>query len=504
MKNRCSAGRCPGRKPSRAAHVKRKENDRTLTSNDLRYPDRLLSPGARVVRLGSAVVATLVAIFVLRGVSAGRRPNVLLVTLDTVRADRTGPYGYTKRATTPFLDALARRAMVFDGAVTSTPFTTPTHASFLTGRGPLQHGVLLNAMFLPAETTTKGVAAAFRSAGYRTGGFVSSVIVSSRFGFQAGFDHYDDSLDVSLKGKNAFWEKRLGIDKIDRDGSATVDRALAWIREPNPLPWFAWVHLFDAHEPYVVPSPFDRAFEAPGAPLPPGPALTSLRYDQEILYVDSLCRRLVAGATKDRPDTLVVLVSDHGEGLGDRGELNHGKELFSETTRLFLVVAGRDIPSGRTALPASPESLGRALLEIAGRGSSWKGLPSFADTSKDQVLLGLLPAPWPGEPRPEDGTRPTVRVGLRAGALRLLGEASVDQEKRQLDISRESRWQLYDLSTDPGETRDLAPERPGVVLDLQRRLASRLEEGGWAVATSLGAPRDESATKALRALGYLN
>ncbi|HYU25232.1 MAG TPA: sulfatase, partial [Thermoanaerobaculia bacterium] len=224
------------------------------------------------------------------------RYNVLLITLDTFRADRPAPK----------LDGV-----VFANADSPVPLTLPAHSSLLSGVRPSQHGLRNNgAGSFPADRET--LATILSKNGYRTGAFVSSFVLDHRFGLNRGFDVYDDEVERDPTDATA-------AEEAERRGGATVDRALAWLKRGDARPFFAWVHLYDAHAPYAPPEPYPQT------------------YDGEVAYVDAQVARLLGAI--DRKSTIVAIVGDHGEGLGDHGELTHGLLLYEPTLHVPLIVA---------------------------------------------------------------------------------------------------------------------------------------------------------------------
>ena len=238
-------------------------------------------------------------------------PNVLIVTLDTTRADRIGAYGYAKAAT-PHLDALAARGTTFERAFASAPMTLPSHVTLLTGLDPNQHRVHDNGGFV-APPALETLAELLHARSYRTGAFVSSVVLDREFGLDQGFDTYDDATDRDY-GQLSFLHAR-------REAKQTTERALAWLRQSADGPYFAWVHYYDVHLPRHAPPPFDRIGN---------------RYDGSLAYVDSEIGRLLAGAEQASGgrETLIIAVGDHGEGLGDHDEMAHGIVAYDSTLRV--------------------------------------------------------------------------------------------------------------------------------------------------------------------------
>lgn len=249
--------------------------------------------------------------------------NVLLVTLDTVRADRLGCYGY-EQADTPTFDSLAERGVLFDDAVTSVPLTLPSHATILTGLSPRAHGVRENGRYRLSEGHAT-LAGELRAHGYDTAAFVGCFVLDARFGLDLGFDHYD--FEVTPDGN------RPGMpDYNERPASAVTDAAIDWFEardsSGSDAPFFAWVHYFDPHLPYT--SPLERRPRFAGRP-----------YDAEIAFADQELGRLLnrLDETGLGRRTVVVLVGDHGEALGEHGEPTHGMLLYEGTMRVPFIVS---------------------------------------------------------------------------------------------------------------------------------------------------------------------
>jgi arylsulfatase A-like enzyme len=179
-------------------------------------------------------------------------PSVMLVSIDTIRADHIGSYGY-QAAATPVIDALAARGLRFEQAETVTPLTLPAHTSLLSGTFPAFHGVRDNGSFYVGDEMTT-LAEVMKARGYHTGGFVGAYVLDHRWGIAQGFDHYYDDFDLSR------FEMAAGLDAAQRPGREVVDHALAWLAEQGHQPFFAWVHLYDPHSPYVPPEPYRARF----------------------------------------------------------------------------------------------------------------------------------------------------------------------------------------------------------------------------------------------------
>ena len=295
-----------------------------------------------------------------------RPPNLLVVTLDTTRADRLGAYGY-ENAQTPAFDGLAEKGILFEEAFSQIALTGPSHLGLFTGTGPWRHGNLLNAVPLPADRPL--LSETLLGAGYSTGGFVSAYVLNSDFGFDRGFQVYDDVGGVEaplLPRLRAVWERRTNPHGVvERRGDRTVDLALNWLDgQESSRPWMLWVHLFDAHGPYEPPAPYDTAFytgdprseehtsmdQVEGVADYLKESLVGIRdvdwvlaqYDGEIAFADLQLQRLLDAveARGETQDTLVVVTADHGESLGDNGIwFDHGDDLYQASTQVPLVMS---------------------------------------------------------------------------------------------------------------------------------------------------------------------
>ncbi len=311
---------------------------------------RATRSGAPDPRAGWARRLPLLALLAAACGSAGRdagpaRPSVLVVTLDTTRADRLSPYG-ARFAVTPAYDRLAAEGVTFLRAYSTCPLTIPSHATILTGRVPPRHGVRDNGDFNLGDDQVT-LAECFHAAGWATAAFTAAFPTQRRWGFGQGFDLYHDPLERPPDRLDWRDERRAG---------EVVDDAIATLAD-LPGPVFAWVHLFDAHAPYDPPEPFRSAF--PGAP-----------YDGEIAYAAHEVGRLLEAWDAARPRSLVVLTADHGEGLGDGGEETHGFLLHDGTIRVPLVVRARGLPGfpagTRVEDPVGHPDIAPTVLAAAG------------------------------------------------------------------------------------------------------------------------------------------
>lgn len=422
----------------------------------------------------------LIAGLALAGLACGRGeppPDVLLVTIDTLRADRLGAYG-DPEAKTPALDRLASRGARFERVSAVTPITLPSHATILTGRYPAAHGVRNNATFvLPPEETT--LAEVFRESGWRTAAFVGAYVLSRPFGLDQGFETYDDRFEGEGAVPPPPAAAARGAKPSERRASAVTDAALAWYRSLDRTERaFVWVHYYDPHADYDPPEPFRSSL--------------SDRYRGEIAYTDHEIGRLLEGLEREgrRKRTLVVVTSDHGEAFGEHGETQHGLFVYEPTIRVPLLVAleGR-VPPG-TVVPQEV-----SLADVAPTVASLAGVRLPAAQGRD-----LAPAVIDGiAVEPGDGILIENRLPrLEFGWSELVALRRGDQK-----YIRAPRPELYDLRSDPEEARNLSASRPeetdAAREALERRVAAIEAEAGEAAAR----PIDDEALERLRSLGYV-
>jgi arylsulfatase A-like enzyme/Flp pilus assembly protein TadD len=395
--------------------------------------------------------------------------NVLLVSIDTLRADHLSAYGFP-RLTTPHLDAVAREGVLFGNVHTTVPMTLPAHVSMLTGTLPPTHGLRDNLQNrLPEASLT--LAEMLKAQGFATGAVVSSFVLHRRFGTSQGFDSYDDQLDAAHK---------IG-DLAERKGDETTRLATKWLEEHKARPFFFFLHLYDPHDPYEPPEPF--ASEWSGHP-----------YQGEIAFADHC-----VGQVLDRlrqlglyDHTLVVITGDHGEMLGEHGELNHGFFIYEGGLRVPLVVRVPGAATGprRVELPVSLIDIVPTILSLVG-----------AEVPKE--VQGVDLSPWLAGRGSGGGARPlyaeTVTPTRYYGANSLLG-IIVDGWK-YIDTTRP---ELYDLRNDPAEAVNLLAREPARADAMARSLASILAAAGRAPGPAPErAALDEASRQRLAALGYL-
>ncbi len=341
--------------------------------------------------------------------------NVLMITVDTLRADALGSYGNT-RAVTPWMDRLAAEGVRFENARAHNVVTLPTHASILTGLYPQEHGVRDNSGFrLPEELPT--LATILRKEGYRTGAFVSAFPLDSRFGLDQGFEVYEDNF-VGSERRPAFFE-------VERAGPETVALARSWIEANDDRPWFCWVHLYEPHFPYDPPEPLKSRF-------------SDDLYLGDVAAVDEALAPLLEPLLKraNSSQTLVVLTSDHGEALGEHGEATHGIFAYESTLRVPLVLYQGDLFEPRVVLdPVRHIDLLPTILDAL-------GLP-VAEGSSGRSLLPVVFGQV-AEEAPSTYFE-SLSPQLNRGWAPLYGIVDGDMKYIELPIP-----ELYDLEADPG------------------------------------------------------
>ena len=393
-----------------------------------------------------------------RSAAPGPR-NLLLLTLDTTRADRIGCYG-GPAGITPHLDGLAARGARFESAIAPMALTRPSHATILTGRLPHHHGVWSNGPYR-LDDSVPTLATRLGASGFSTAAVVSSFVLSRSFGLAQGFERFDDRTPETTEG---------GPEK---NADEVVAQARAWsgeLREPFCL----WLHFFDPHDPYRPPEPYASRFA--GRP-----------YEGEIARMDAAIGEVLSllEARGSLGSTLVVAAGDHGEGLGEHGEGTHGYYLYDSTVRVPLIVAGPGVAPGRVV----PETVTLAdlmptLLEAFGQGPAPDGLDGAS------LWGGLTGGKYTEHPAVLETRTLQHQFGWAP-------QSGIRVERWKWILSPEP--ELYDLRNDPGETRNLAPKEPSRAAALEKeraRLIGAVEE----VKVSRLSPEDE---ERLASLGYI-
>ena len=349
-----------------------------------------------------------------------KRPNLILITADTLRADKLSCYG-NDSIDTPHIDRLAASGVLFENAATVTPLTLPAHSSIFTGTYPAYHGVRDNGgYYLGHEQTT--LAEVLEENGWATGAFVGAFVLDSRWGLDQGFDRYFDDFDFSQF-------KELSLSSVERRGDAVLEAALEWMSSVRGRPFFSWIHFFDPHTPYDPPEPYRTRYEE------------SL-YDGEVAFVDDLVGRLMSWVHRAglHEETVVVFVGDHGEGLGQHGESEHGFFVYDSTMRIPFILRSPyyDLEPRRVAAQVSAIDLMPTLLDLLdlSQPSSLQGQSLRALAEGEETDPGLLAYSESYYPRNHYGW--SELRSLRDGELHFISAPEPE---------------LYDVRADPLERR---------------------------------------------------
>jgi arylsulfatase A-like enzyme/tetratricopeptide (TPR) repeat protein len=406
---------------------------------------------------------------------APTRPSVLLISVDTLRADRLGSYGHTG-AQTPVLDRLAAEGVLFSRVTTVAPLTLPAHASLMTGTFPAFHGVRDNGQFYLGDDQVT-LAETLKASGYRTAGFVGAFVLDRRWGIAQGFDTYFDEFDLSR------YQLAAGIDAAQRPANEVVDKAAAWIAQAVDRPFFAWVHLYDPHAPYAAPEPYASRF----------PRDMHGAYDAEVAFTDAQIGRLVDALGDAQSNTLVVVVGDHGESLGQHQEQQHGFFVYDSVSQVPLILVGPGVErSGRIETQISITDVMPTVLDVlrvhtpgvVQGGSHARSVARTGPETRKSLESRAVVESW----------YPRYHYGW--SELRAL------REERYKFISAPRR-ELYDLREDPGELKNIADREPAVTEAMQRELERLTTEHMRGANRAAPQEVDADVEERLRALGYV-
>ena len=428
-------------------------------------------------------VFVLLAASVLTCGSPPSRWNVLLVTIDTTRADHIGCYGHTG-ARTPTIDGLAKRGVLFERALATVPITLPSHSSLMTGRVPPAHGVRDNGLFVLGDEQVT-LAEHLQEAGYRTGAAIGAFPLTAQFGIDQGFEFFDDHLGApyeDLYGQRVLPKERLFFD--ERPASRVNEAAFPWLdagADHKGEPFFLWLHYFDPHHPHEPPAPYDQLF-------------AHELYDGEIAFADE-----ALGAVLDKleqlgveDETIVVVTSDHGEGRGEHDESTHSLLAYQSTLHVPLIMSWPGGPQGRRVTPwVSSVDVVPTVLDLLGLSPpaevQGRTLKSLAESEGSEGR---------GDRRRElyaETLSPRLSRGW--GELRAL---LVDGKK----YIHGPRPELFDLDQDPRELVDLSARQPDLAGAMRERLQEYLDRNANRELDSAVAI-DEETKRRLQALGYL-
>jgi len=395
--------------------------------------------------------------------------NVILITIDTVRADHVGCYG-AKDIQTPTLDALARDGIVFERAISQVPLTWPSHAVILTGLYPFQNGVQ-DFTGQPLDPRFRSVAQTFKEHGYATGAVVSAFVLDRSWGLARGFDFYDDAF-----APEAFMNRDLGL--VDRRAGESVDRAIAWLTKNLRRPLFFWLHLYDPHSPYDPPEPYRSQYRAHP-------------YDGEIAYADHELGRLMAWLKRNQlyDRSLILFLSDHGESLGEHGEQEHGFFVYNPTVHIPLIVkppAGSGFRPGRVSPPVETTAVASTLLRAAGIHDTVQRQfesPSLLDANSQTDGEAYSETFYPFS---SFGWSPLHAL-----------------ETSRYHYIDAPQPELYDLIADPAEKDNLASQQTATLAVLKDKVQGRLRNHPYTPPADSNSGLSPDALDKLRALGYV-
>jgi arylsulfatase A-like enzyme/cytochrome c-type biogenesis protein CcmH/NrfG len=424
------------------------------------------------------VVTALTALCAAAQTPAKPALNVVLITIDTLRADHVGCYGY-KQIKTPNIDGLAADGMRFESAFAVVPVTLPSHSSMLTGTYPMLSGMhdFSGNKLSPLQPT---LASVLKQAGYQTGAVIGAAVLDSRFGLNQGFDFYYDHFDFSRLDE-------ANLDEMERPGNVVADVALDWVAKNSQKKFFLWMHLYDPHFPYHPPEPYSREYAAQP-------------YDGEIAFADEQVGRLLRFLKEKGiyQNTVIVLCGDHGESLGEHGEKTHGFFIYNATMHVPLIIrlpenrlpenaVARTVADPVSLVDLMPTVLGAVGLETPSQLQGRSLLPEIrADrtdrerSNRDRVLYGETFMP---------------RIHFNWSELR-------GSENTKYHFIDAPRPELYDLSKDPGEVHNLFTEKKAVAEEMRAKLVSLIRDysAGKEMAEKTGL--DPALMERLKALGY--
>ena len=396
-------------------------------------------------------------------------PNVVLITIDTLRADHVGCYG-DNQIKTPNIDSLAADGARFERAFAVVPVTLPSHSSMLTGTFPMLSGMhdFSGNKLSPLQPT---IASLLKQAGYQTGAVIASAVLDSRFGLNQGFDFYYDHFDFSRLNE-------ANLDEMERPGNVVADVTLDWLAKNSQKKFFLWMHLYDPHFPYNPPEPYRKEYAAQP-------------YDGEIAFADEQVGRLLRFLKEKGlyQNTLIVLAGDHGESLGEHREKTHGFFIYNATMHVPLIIrlpenafAGRTVPDLVSLVDLMPTVLGVVGVNVPSQVQGRSLMPQLhgEPIDRDRVLYGETFLP---------------RIHFNWSELRGI-------ENPRYHFIDAPRPELYDLANDPGEVHNLAPDKKAVAAELHARLNVVIRDfsAGKEMAEKTGL--DPALMERLKSLGY--
>jgi arylsulfatase A-like enzyme/Tfp pilus assembly protein PilF len=409
--------------------------------------------------------------------------NVVLITIDTLRADHVGCYGY-KQIKTPNIDSLAADGARFERAFAVVPVTLPSHTTMLTGTYPMLSGMhdFSGNKLSPLQPT---LASVLKQAGYQTGAVIAAAVLDSRFGLNQGFDFYYDHFDFNRLDE-------ANLDQMERPGNVVADVALDWLAKNSQKKFFLWMHLYDPHFPYRPPEPYSREYAAQP-------------YDGEIAFADEQVGRLLR-FLKEKGiyrNTVIVLCGDHGESLGEHGEKTHGFFIYNATMHVPLIIrlpenaAARVVADPVSLVDLMPTVLGAVGVEIPSQVQGRSLLPQLRDVRDHDDLHrdDLHHDDQAGRDRVLYGETYLPRLHFNWSELR-------GSENTKYHFIDAPRPELYDLAKDPGEVHNLFAEKKAVSEEMRAKLAGMIRDysAGKELAEKTGL--DPDLMERLKALGY--
>lgn len=443
----------------------RKEDSRQRRSvrrgnlNPFCFPRELCASAVKFLGVVSVilVVAGLIA-------AETQKPNVVLISIDTLRADALGLYG-NKQISTPNIDALGKSGMVFKNHISHIPMTLPSHISMLTGLLPIHHGVHDNHLGRLGKDKVS-IATMFSRSGYRTQAFISSIILDHHFGLDQGFDNYDDNVQYAAEEAGVMVE-------YERNGEQTAGLVVKWISSNLKAPFFLFIHMYDPHTKYDPPEPYAEKYKN--------------KYFGEVAYVDEQVGKILRALEPVRKQTIVILTADHGEGLGDHQELTHGLLIYDSTLHVPFIISSPGLATGKVIgtqtriIDITPTILemaglaplngidGRSLLPLI-RGESWTESDAFSE-SLYPLALGWHP-----------------QFSVRNSRWKYIDSAKPE---------------LFDLQKDPGETKNVVNEQPALSHQFSEKLKVFHEMLGY-LKQQQQQVHDPELEEKLKSLGYLS
>jgi arylsulfatase A-like enzyme/Flp pilus assembly protein TadD len=395
-------------------------------------------------------------------------PNVVLITIDTLRADHLGCYGY-QQIKTPNIDGLAADGTRFARAFTPVPVTLPSHTAMLTGTYPMLSGMhdFSGNILSPQQPT---LATVLKQSGYVTGAVVASAVLDARFGLNQGFDFYYDHFDFSRL-------EEANLDAMERPGNLVADQVLEWLGKNSSKKFFVWMHLYDPHYPYHPPEPYSRQY----ADRP---------YDGEIAFADEQVGRLLRFLKEKGlyQNTVIVLSGDHGESLGEHGEKTHGFFIYNATMHVPLLMHLPGNPGGRVVDDTV------SLVDLMPTVLAALGLDAPSQV-QGHSLLPLLAGEKTGHERAVYGETFLPRIHFNWSELR-------GAENAKYHFIDAPRPELYDVAKDPGEVRNLFADKKAVAEEMRAQLTSLIRDNSAGKEMAVKTGLDPALMERLKALGY--